>query len=46
MVERRNRDHATNATLMQLAVVSVLSKEGRKEFKNVINRLNDSGYEG
>jgi hypothetical protein len=46
VVERRNREHATNATLMQLAVVSVLSKEGRKEFKNVIKRLNDSGYEG
>lgn len=45
-VERRNSEFATTAVLTQLAVVSVLSKDGRKEFKKTIRRLNDSGYQG
>lgn len=45
-VERQNGHHATTAILTQLAVVSVLSKDGRKEFKKTIRRLNDSGYQG
>lgn len=43
VVERLNRDHATSATLMQLAVVSVLSKDGAREFKKTIKKLNDNG---
>lgn len=45
VVERKNGDHSTNAILTQLAVLSVLSKDGAKEFKKIVNRLNDSGYE-
>lgn len=44
VVERRNSEHATNSVLMQLAVLSVLSKDGQREFKKTIKRLNDSGY--
>lgn len=44
IVERQNGAHATTAILTQLAVVSVLSKEGQREFKKTIKRLNDSGY--
>lgn len=43
VVERHNGAHATQAVLVQLAVSSVLSKDGAKEFKKTINRLNDSG---
>jgi len=44
VVERHNGAHATQAVLVQLAVASVLSKDGAKEFKKTISRLNDSGY--
>jgi len=43
VVERRNREHATNAILTQLAVASILSKDGRKEFTKTVKRLNESG---
>lgn len=44
VVERHNGAHATQAVLVQLAVASILSKDGAKEFKKTINRLNESGY--
>lgn len=43
VVERRNREHATNAIMTQLAVLSVLSKDGTREFKKSIKKLNDDG---
>lgn len=43
VVERRNRAHATDAMLIQLAVGSVLSKKGAQEFSKQIKRLNGSG---
>ena len=45
VVERQNRAHATEATLVQLAVSSILSKDGAKEFRKTLKRLNESGYE-
>jgi len=46
VVERINGFHATQAILTQMAVISVLSKDGSKEFKKAIKRLNDSGEQG
>jgi len=42
-VARINGFHATQAILVQLAISSALSKEGAKEFKKSIQRLNESG---
>jgi hypothetical protein len=42
LVERNvNRLEATRATLLQMAVSSVLSEEAGKEFKKVIERLSE-----
>lgn len=43
VVERRNRQFATEALLTQLAVASLLSKKEAKEFSKQIKRLNGSG---
>lgn len=39
VVQRVNKRHATDATLLQLAVSGVLSKEGNKLFKKQIKAL-------
>lgn len=39
VVERRNRAHATDALLVQMAVASILSKDGAKEFSKKIKGL-------
>ena len=39
VVERQNANHATQAVLTQLAVSSMLSKKGGKEFKRVLKEL-------
>jgi len=46
VVERLNGAYATEAILVQSAIASALSKDGAKEFKKTISRLNDSGDQG
>lgn len=41
VVENVNRMEATRATLLQMAVSSVLSKEAGKLFRETVNRLNE-----
>jgi hypothetical protein len=43
VVERLNGLQKTEAVLTQMAVVSVMSKDGAKEFKKVLARLDDGG---
>lgn len=44
VVERVNRNNATNAVLMQMVVASVLSpKKGGAAFAKTIKRLNGDG---
>lgn len=41
VVNRLNREHATNAVLTQMAVSSVLSKKAGKQFEKRIKQLNE-----
>ena len=41
VVSRRNQDSVTQATLLRAAAAAVMSKEGAKEFNNLIKRLSD-----
>ena len=40
--QRVNRDHATQATLLQLAVASIMSKDGGKLFQKRITALTET----
>lgn len=39
MIGRKNAELATTAVLTQAAIISALSKEGAKDFKNIIGEL-------
>lgn len=41
IVERVNRRHATEATLVQMAVSTILSKKAGKAFQKQIRELNE-----
>lgn len=41
VVERKNRDHATTAVLLNLAVSAVLSEKAGKNFEKQIKKLEE-----
>lgn len=43
VTQRVNRVIATEALALQITVLSVMTKDGQKEFKKLIKRLTDGG---